>query len=184
MAILTIPIIKPFLLISASFVVFFAGCATPESVFSKKLAIPIVRQKDENMCGIAALQMIESFYKHPVQAKYHESLLASVNASKGTSGALLKEAFTNSAYNAVIFPGELSNEIAGLYHHIDRGHPVIVMFGAEAKRHYVVVFGYDPVNQQIYFNDPLKGSIALSNEIFLKFWQTANNFSLLAFPKP
>ena len=74
--------------------------------------------------------------------------------------------------------------MAGLYHHIDSGHPVIVMFGAETKRHYLVVFGYDPEHKKIYFNDPLKGAATLSSESFLKLWQTANNFSLLAFPKP
>lgn len=136
------------------------------------------------MCGIAALQMIESFFKVPIQTQYHENLVAGVNASNGTSGAALKDALINSGYNAVIFPGDLSNGVAGLYHHIDSGHPVIVMIGAETKRHYLVAFGYDPENQKIYFNDPLKGAVAYSSESFLKFWQSANNFSLLAFPKP
>lgn len=135
------------------------------------------------MCGIAALEMIESFYKTPVKSQYHESLKVGVAANKGTSGAHLKEAFINSDYNAVIFPGELSLSFAGLYHHIDSGHPVIVMFGSETKRHYIVVFGYDSENQKIYFNDPLKGIVILSAESFLKNWQMANNFSLLAFPK-
>ena len=136
------------------------------------------------MCGIAALQMIEGFYKTPVQPQYHEALIAGVNTNKGTSGASLKDAFINSDYDAVIFPGELSKGIAGLYHHIDNGHPVIIMIGAETNRHYLVAFGYDPENQKIYFNDPLKGTVNYHTESFLKFWQTANNFSLLAFPKP
>lgn len=182
---LIIPITRFFyLILTFALLLILSGCATPESASTRKLVVPLVRQSEENMCGIAALEMIESFYKSPVKAKFHESLVASVNASKGTSAALLKEAFIDSGYNAVIFPGELSAGIAGLYHHIDSGHPVIVMFGAEAKRHYLVVFGYDPENHKVYFNDPLKGVVSLGSESFLKFWQMANNFSLLTFPKP
>lgn len=186
-------IINPVKLFLLTLGLFLSGCAlssarpfflTRESASAKKLIVPVVRQSDVNMCGVAALQMIENFYQAPVQAQSHKNLVESVNASKGTSGAALKDAFINSGYSAVIFPGDLSNGITGLYHHIDNGHPVIVMIGAENQRHYLVAFGYDPENQKIYFNDPLKGAVAYSSESFLKFWQPANNFSLLVFPKP
>lgn len=135
------------------------------------------------MCGLAALQMIQNFYHLPIEKKYLDELKAEALANQGTSGASLKEAMVNSGYHAVVFPGNLTHDTAGLYHHLDAGHPLIVMIGTELKRHYLVAFGYDPGNQQIYFNDPLNGPISFSAESFLKFWTPANNFAFLAFPK-
>lgn len=144
----------------------------------------MVRQTEENLCGIAALQMIESFYQRPIQPPHYENLISYVKANNGTSGLSLKQAFVDSSYDAVLFPGELNHNIIGLLHHLDAEHPLIVMIGPELKRHYLVAFGYDPGTRHIFFNDPLNGAIVFSYESFLKFWKTAHYFTLLAVPKP
>ena len=133
---------------------------------------------------MAALQMIESFYHRPIHPPHYENLISNINANKGTSGLSLKQAFADSGYESVIFPGELNHNITGLFHHLDAGHPLIVMIGPELKRHYLVAFGYDPKTQHVFFNDPLNGALVFSYESFVEFWQTAHHFTLLAIPKP
>ncbi len=180
------------LIASIIVVLLYTGCSMPslrpmfltsESTSAKKIKVPLVTQNEENMCGIAVVKMIENFYQLPINNQYYDNLKSEVEINKGASGEKLKELFVKSNYSAVVFPGDMSQEVNGIYHHIDNGHPLIIMIGSENQRHFMVAVGYDPEYQNIFLNDPINGAISLSFESFIKLWKPANNFTLLAYPK-
>lgn len=146
------------------------------------LDVPMQAQESQDYCGIAAIGMVSAYYKKPVAAARYDLLRAAVAANSGTTGTDMKAAFESAGYFAVIFKGALDGSTAGLMHHLDAHRPLIVMVGDRASRHYLVVTGYDAAQAVVFVNDPAGYKLAIRYGFFLKEWEAADRFTLLATP--
>ena len=168
-----------------------AGCATtgqnPSSgiqLLSKHavlLKLPFEAQKIQNLCGLASVEMVTHYYGKRLSEAQAAVLRKEAKENNGISGAFLKKILEEAGYFVAVFPGTLDRGEASLYNHLDLKRPLIVMTGA-GPRHYEVVTGYDPENSMIFLLDPARGQVAVPIQNFIKFWQKANNFTLLASP--
>ncbi|MES2202367.1 MAG: cysteine peptidase family C39 domain-containing protein [candidate division FCPU426 bacterium] len=145
------------------------------------LDVPFESQKAADLCGIAVLNMLTEYYGKKLDPDQAAILFREAKEKGGVSGASLKEALKVSGYTAVIFPGSLERGTAGLYDHLDRKRPLIVMVGG-GQRHYLVVIGYDSERENLVVLDPAKGRHIFPLEAFSEEWRKANNFTLLATP--
>ena len=167
-----------------------AGCTllsaypTPlPSLIISRLEVPVFRQEGQRSCGVAAAKMVAAFHRKPLQDAPLANLHTEVDTAQGVSGASLQESLEESGYFTAVFAGTLDKASAGLLHHLDNGRPMIVMIGRPRFHHFVVVTGYNDESRTVYVNDPDLGAIALRYDLFLKVWNEANRFTLLAVPR-
>jgi ABC-type bacteriocin/lantibiotic exporter with double-glycine peptidase domain len=146
------------------------------------LKVPLVREDDPRLGGVAAARMVERFYQVALSPEAESALLAQ-SKQGGVSGALLKRAFQRSHYKAVSFSGSIDGASSGLYHCLDQGKPVIALVGApDDDAHYIVVVGYDRASGDIAFLDPRRGTREARREQFERAWIPARRFTLVAVP--
>ena len=82
-----------------------------------------------------------------------------------------------------VYRGTLADGASGLYGHVDRGRPPIVMLSRDgALHHYCLVLGYDPPTGHVVLLDPRKGRVLLPEEVFEHTWANSHHFTLLAVP--
>ncbi len=169
-----------------------SGCAlqSPKPTFAEKtllsvhavvLEVPFESQQAADLCGISALNMLTGYYGKKLDPDQAAMLFREAKEKGGVSGASLKEALKVSGYTAVVFPGSLERGTAGLYDHLDRKRPLIVMVGS-GQRHYLVLIGYDSERKNLVVLDPAKGRLMFPLEEFSEEWRKANHFTLLATP--
>ena len=163
--------------------------AVVQTEFQKKsketvsIPVPFVKQTLDDFCGIASLEMIECFYQFKMSSEHRQMLEIIALQNRGLSGNELKHEFETMGFLTAVFPGTLDHQVTGLFRILDQGHPLIAMLARGQIRHYIVVTGYDPINQRIIVNDPVIGEVSFSQEGFLKAWTGANFFSMLALPQ-
>ncbi len=143
---------------------------------------PLIRQKSPNLCGLAAAQMIASYYGQNLNQEDLDAVEKTAQKMGGASGQELKNLFQNSGFKVSLFPGSLKSGPRGIFSEIDRGRPLIVMLKKGLEGHYMVLDGYDPEKNLIILNDPRNGPIALPIKNFKMGWELAGKFTLLAFP--
>lgn len=168
-----------------------SGCAslgkTPDSLaqtLSKHailVDVPFVSQNSPNFCGSACVEMLTRYYGKRLPEEEGAALRKESKDNHGASGDDLKKALEGAGYFTVVFPGALDRGQASLYNFLDQKQPVIVMLGA-GPRHYEVVTGYDPDQSLIVLLDPARGWITVPAQGFVKGWDEANDFTLLASP--
>lgn len=160
---------------------------TDRMFFSDKaiiLDLPFESQKKNNLCGLAAVNMITEYYKILLTDKQRKILASEADKNNGISGAVLKSILEDAGYYVAVFPGTIDNEVTGIYYHINKNRPLIIMSETEEGmgRHYSLLVGYDPVFSYIVLLDPGRGRIVMDKEKFYKKWEQANRFTLLAVP--
>jgi hypothetical protein len=128
--------------------------------------------------------MITRYYGIPMSTKQHQKLVREAMEVGGVYGKTLKSAFEESGYFTVVLQGSLDHGDTGLYRHLSRGRPVVVMFkrSKDAIGHYVVVTGYDPAQDVLVIADPIRGRRIESHRNFLSKWELSERFTLLAVP--
>lgn len=145
------------------------------------IPVPLVHQTAQNLCGLAAVDMLTAYYGRPLPAPARAALLAQAS-TRGIRAADLKQALESAGYFVSVFHGDLGDGYTGLRHHIDAGRPLIAMLPMTDGSHYVVVAGYDDKNRRLYLNDPEGGQFAMRYALFQKLWDERQDFSLLAIP--
>jgi ABC-type bacteriocin/lantibiotic exporter with double-glycine peptidase domain len=149
------------------------------------LDLPVVRQTAPNLCGEVALEMLTRYYNVLLTPEQEDRLTKEANQEKGITGATLKKVLEEQGYFAVVFSGTLDRKVSGLYGHLDKRRPLIVMIQGAGpdKNHYILAVGYDEATNAIVLLDPVRGEIAMNLINFKKVWGKVNNFTLLAMPK-
>jgi ABC-type bacteriocin/lantibiotic exporter with double-glycine peptidase domain len=167
--------------------VFDTGKPLREAKLSDKavvLAVPVVLQDDQYDCGVSALSMVLAYYGHPCDKTKAASMRAKAGAEQGLTGADLEAYLKDEGLETAIFAGDLSSGIHGLYHHLDRGRPLVVAMNISGEdNHFVLITGYDAPNGWILLQDPQRGALVCVSGQFEYAWGRAKHFTLLATPK-
>ena len=173
-----------------------SACLLPaaDTAAGNWLDVPYVAQPKDG-CGAAVISMVMQYWAKQPPAKpgpQPQSSAASdprriqkllfVPAEKGIPASAMLGYFEQSGYRAYAFRGEWSD----LQHHISQGRPLIVSLKASGSRgplHYAVIVGVDWQRNYVFLNDPARGKmLRVSREGFLREWNPANNWTLLAVP--
>lgn len=155
----------------------------PSSDDTVLLSVPAASQDEPNECGLATLSTLCSY--HGLQLSAHEvrRLTAIAEREEGLSGGELRGALHGLGMAAFLFHGTLDHAETGLYRHVDRGRPPLVMISRDGERaHYCLFTGYDPALGTVYVYDPRRGHLCLPVGEFEPLWERARRFTLLAFP--
>jgi predicted double-glycine peptidase len=166
------------------------GCATTSGMKTLSdqavlLDLPAVRQTAPDLCGEVALEMLTRYYNVPLTDEQETRLKTEAKQEQGITGATLKQVLEEQDYFVAVFSGTLDRKVSGLYNHLDKRRPLIVMIEGDGpdKNHYVLAVGYDEGTNAIVLLDPVRGEIAMPLVNFRKVWGKVNNFTMLAVPK-
>ena len=154
------------------------------------LPVPFRRQHTEDECAMAAASMVAAYYRQSLQPQTIASLKADAEANGGVSGRELEAALGQSGFYSVIFHGSFRHDDTGLYHHLKRGRPIIIMLmqhgtlnGRRTQYgHYVVAVGFDATRGKEYILDPLRGAVVYSESRLKNYWENSGYFSDLVMP--
>lgn len=173
-----------------SFSLLSLNCATTSGMKTLSdqavlLDLPAVRQTAPDLCGEVALEMLTRYYNVPLTDDQETRLKTEAKQEQGITGATLKRVLEEQGYFVAVFPGTLDRKISGLYNHLDKRRPLLVMVEGDGpdKNHYVLAVGYDEGTNAIVLLDPVRGEIAMPLVNFRKVWGKVNNFTMLAVPK-
>lgn len=149
-----------------------------------QLTVPFEKQNTPNECGLSAAKMVCGFYGQKMSGTWEDWLLAGSKGRKGILGSELVIAFNSMGYDTAVFSGTVDRKITGLYYHLDKGRPLIVMITSKDGKnsHYDVVTGYNQPKSQISVLDPALGPLILAIKDFIPAWSRANYFTLVAVP--
>ena len=153
------------------------------------LDVPFVKQT-ANGCGSAAISMLLGYWKAQGTA---------VDSGRADAAAIQKELYSPKAHG--IFASAMERyvkesgfrvfayrgEWGDFQQHLSQGRPLIVGLKptARAPLHYVVVAGLDWQREGVFVNDPARGKLLrIERPAFEKEWRAADNWTLLATPKP
>ncbi len=105
--------------------------------------------------------------------------------AKGLSGTDLQRILTQDGFQVFIISGTLDAEKpTGLAYHLQKGRPCIVLLGnRKNQKHFVVAKGCEPNLAHWYFMDPATGNKHLNKKDFMRLWEQAQFFCLIAVPK-
>ena len=146
-----------------------SGCSTllkskptlADSLSSKAVHIEVAKilQQSEESCGLASVDMLTSHYGVTLNDSLRNQMLEEVAAKNSISGSTLKQVLEKAGYRVAVFPGTLDEEPTGLYRHLKRNRPLIVLLSSSENQvgHYCLVTGFDPKNEWIVLVDPTKG---------------------------
>ena len=147
------------------------------------VTVPVVLQDSEYDCGVSALSMLLAYYAEPADSEMVDELRAKAELEQGLTGNDLVGYLESEGFETALFEGALDDTLGGLYYHLDRGRPLVcAMNFGEGENHFVLVTGYDPVNEWILLQDPTRGSIVYPAANFEHAWEKALRFTLLATP--
>ncbi len=166
---------------------FLGSCRTvrlqPTEVSSEAvlLTVPMVAQDELYECGLASISALALYHETELSDEARADLVRLASLEEGLSGEDLRKALEASGMEVFIFPGTLDHQVSGVYYHIDRGRPLLVMLSvSDGTYHYALFTGYDPVNQNVFLLDPRRGRLSLLALSFDALWTKSDRFSLLA----
>lgn len=172
------------------FALLAAGCAgpglqpvepSPEAVL---LTVPAVPQDELYECGLASISALCLYHGVQIPPGERARLVEIAGAEHGLSGAELRAALEASGLEVFVFHGALDHSTGGLFRHVDRGRPLLVMLSVDDERfHYCLFTGYDPTNRNVFLLDPRRGSMVLPEDAFAMLWDRAERFTLLCTPR-
>jgi ABC-type bacteriocin/lantibiotic exporter with double-glycine peptidase domain len=154
------------------------------------LDVPFVKQ-EKNGCGAASIAMVMQYWRTKEGRSIHEGDDAteihralSAPGGRGVYASSMERYFQRREYRTFLFRGEWND----LQDHLKKGRPLIVALkpsGADASLHYVVVAGLDSQAGIVLLNDPAQRKLLKqSRNDFEKQWSGANQWTLLALPRP
>ena len=166
------------LVMAAAGLIVAAGVARaqPSSAPVRLLDVPFLQQS-EALCGGAATAMVMRYWG--ATGVYAETFSALVDrAAGGIRGEDLLRELSIRGWNAHSFRGD-----AGLVQRrLSEGQPVIALIeDRPGVLHYVVIVGWS--NQRVVYHDPARAPFRVTAEAtFLKSWEGANRWTMLALP--
>ncbi len=147
------------------------------------LELPLVRQDELWECGLVSITALARYYGIAVPRDTRLALAGVAVENEGLSGGELRAALEQLGLEVYVFRGSLEDGPEGLYGHVDRGRPPIVMLSRDGSlHHYCLVLGYDPPRGHIVLLDPRRGRVILPEEVFERSWERSNRFTLVAVP--
>jgi predicted double-glycine peptidase len=154
---------------------------SPQAVVLK---LPLVGQEELHACGLSSVKVLCAYYGRDIPKEQEAELARLMRERKGLSGGELRSALESMSFEAVVFSGALDRSFTGLYRHIDRGRPVIVMTSPDGRAHHYELFmGYDEERANVVLLDPRRGGVILPRARFERLWERAKRFALLAVPR-
>jgi ABC-type bacteriocin/lantibiotic exporter with double-glycine peptidase domain len=154
------------------------------------LPVTLIYQKEKHECGLTSVNMLLTYYgvrfDDDLSDKFNKDIdnLAEKDKKAGIAASALREYLIAKGLDVFIFSGELDNSPNGLYTHLDKGRPLIVMIASgKDTRHYLLVIGYDKPNKKLVLQDPIRGALLLPDWQFNALWERCQKFTLLAVPK-
>lgn len=166
-----------------------AGCAAPTtrttiSPEARILELPFLEQDEMYACGLASVQALCSYWNVSIAPAEEARLAQLANAEQGLSGAELRAALEGLGFETFLFHGALNRSATGLFEHIDKQRPALVMLAPTPDaRHYVLFIGYDATERNACVLDPVRGRVLLPYETFEAQWAPCDRFTLLAVPR-
>lgn len=150
-----------------------------------RLEVPFVPQEEPRDCGLACLKMISAYYGQKLNQPQVDWIHTNSKAGEGVMASELVIVLGAADFETALFPGTLDRSSTGLYYHLEKKRPLIVMITSKDGKssHYDIVSGYDPVKALVLLTDPAIGQIAVGRGQFEAAWKRANNLTLLAVPK-
>jgi hypothetical protein len=144
--------------------------------------VPLVRQRGQADCGVAALAMVVRFWQPAATADEVRSALAFRPDEPGVEAGRLRNVARTRGLAAFLVEGTLDD----LSHEVERGRPVIVGLvrraGRKAVAHYVVVVGVNRQRQHLLTADPQHGWTEVSQSTFDSEWQPAHRLTMVVLP--
>ena len=145
------------------------------------LDLPLARQDELYECGLAALSSLCLHYGVDIPPAERARLAQLALESKGLSGDELRAALEQLGFETFLYSSSLDHSPTGLYHHVDTGHPVLVMTSSRrGGPHYSLFLGYDPAPRLVALLDPARGWVLRPAEVFDADWERCQRFALLA----
>jgi ABC-type bacteriocin/lantibiotic exporter with double-glycine peptidase domain len=145
------------------------------------LDLPIVKATDIYACGMSCFMVLSRYYGIPVPDDLTQRAKVAAKDHKGLSGQEMKSFLEEIGFEVFVFRGTLDDTPTGLFHHLDRARPLIVMTSDGRNRnHYEVVMGFDKPRNNIVLLDPNKGCVIVPKTVFQQNWEIAEGFTLLA----
>jgi len=150
-----------------------------------QLKVPFEQQEDPKACGLAVLKMINSYYGQKLNQAQVEWIKTNSQAGEGVMASELVTVLRAAEYDTALFQGTLDKNTTGLYYHLDKHRPVIVMITSNDGKssHYDIVTGYDSQKSFLLIMDPATGPVTVTAKNFNEAWKRAHCFSLVAVPK-
>ncbi len=147
--------------------------------------VPLVRQDDDALCGLAALEMVLRYYGKELDLPWRHRLVEEAKASGGIQGKTLKDCAVALGFSAAIFKGLPDHSKHGVFRYLERDIPLLLMLDLDRQpvKHYVVLVGYQKGANSFTILDPASGSRQIPAKNLIGSWQRAGYFTLLAFPR-
>jgi ABC-type bacteriocin/lantibiotic exporter with double-glycine peptidase domain len=149
------------------------------------LDVPLVRQPDQQTCGLCVAEMLSKYYRVPISEEDRDLVRRRAAQEQGTPAKLLKAVLERSGFRVVIFRGESldGDTPTSIANHLRKKRPLVVMVSARGRRdHYMVVSGRDAANDMVVFEDPGKGRVMCRGWFFRRVWAKSDFLVLLAVP--
>ena len=145
------------------------------------LELPHVYQVD-NYCGPAVLAMVLQYWGRSMD-QYQLAEHWNPFPTDGLSGAQLKEAAVKHGFKAYSFKGN-TERVSG---YLRKGIPVIAAVDSsrltKSSNHFVVLVGWDPMQQEWIVHDPAKGAyLRRRSRKFERRWAKLLHWSLIIVP--
>ena len=154
------------------------------SVQAVTLDLPLVEQDSLYTCGLASVSALCQYWNVELSDVERDRLARTAEQEGGLSGRELQAALDRIGMESYLFQGSLDRTSTGLYRHVDKGRPPLVMICPDATTfHYCLVLGYDEPHGNLILLDPAQGEVLTSLAAFDRSWARCQRFTLLACPK-
>ena len=150
-----------------------------------QLEVPFEKQEDPKACGLAVLKMISGYYGQKLNQPQIDWIRNNSQAGEGVMASELVTVLRAADFDTALFQGTLNKNPTGLYYHLDKKRPVVVMITSQDGKnsHYDIITGYDPDKSLLLIMDPATGPVTVAAKDFNVAWKRAHCFSLVAVPK-
>ena len=177
-------------LVRSALLLLAVGCPASPGPPGIWLDVPFVRQEKEG-CGAATISMVIQYWNRDhdpslaARADPHSIQQALYSRqAHGIFASAMEHYFEEAGFRAFAFRGNWDD----LKSHLRKGRPLIACLkgaGRSESRHYVVVAGLDWERNVVFVNDPARRKLVrLDRKSFERSWGAADNWTLLAVPKP
>lgn len=132
---------------------------------------------------MSVAEMLAGYYRRQIAPDDLRRLEELSREQGGVEGRTLKEVLQKNGFEVYIFAGDLLDRHTprGIAYHLDRERPVVVMLGGRTK-HYALLTGLDLATEEVFLADPARGAVRCARAAFMKMWEAAGRFALLAVP--
>lgn len=144
-----------------------------------RLTVPFVEQKEDGYCGPVALAMILNYWDDPVD-QYQIARDIYLPSIKGTLSFDMVEYSKKRGFTAELYHGNFHD----LKAKIALGYPIIALLGDSnnTEGHYLVVVGYDEVEQHMIVHKRRSSYGTMSYKRFLSLWSNMDELTILITP--